>query len=622
MPGNTVMKAKKVFSLIAVLWAYAMAVQAQYSSNKKAASKADQGINLQESVWYVLNIDTGDLAGYDVEMHIKNAARTFLVAMATHHEYDDRFWRYVENFRVESEPGKECSFARQDSALWRISVSGKDAIIKYRIHLPHSVAAQRASHRPFLTKEGGLLGDIHSFMYIVGQTSAPSHITFQIPSGWQIATGLEPSADKNIFFAPNAKVLLDCPVVVGRFWNSYFSIDGVPHRIVYWPLSGASSFDTLLLKKNIERIAQQAVNLFGSIPYRDYTFILQDNAFGALEHANSVTIGAPVKTLAINMDDLNGEIAHEYFHTWNLMSIKPVEYFDLNYGPQEQSSGLWWSEGVTMFYADLILRRAGLPAYDSTRISHLEQLITRYFESPGNTHFSPEQVSLISNKPPGQLGDYDASVHLQGEIIGSMLDLIIRGATNGQNSIDNVMRKMFDLYNVHGFSGNNIESIVTDVCKCNVHGFFEDCVHGHKIMDFNKYLGIIGLNLTLSWADALNADGKPAPDLRVYSWQTVDSATRLEITDPLSCWGNAGLHTGDKIIAVNSMPIYNPKDFRTILSGLHVGDKLLMEIQRPAGTWQTPVFISSYKQPKPVITKITETTKLQRELFEQWFAGK
>ena len=612
---------KRTAIAIVFLFALTIVAKAQQPNRKLAIPNWGPVSNLKVAVWYVLHADSSNLSGYDIEMFIHNAPHIFRLAMATHHEYDDRFWRYVENFRVESDSGKACSFARQDSALWAIFISGKDAVIKYRIHLPVQTSAQRASHRPFLTSKGGLVGGIQSFMYIVGQTSVSSHVTFQLPAGWEIATGLAPTNKSNTFFAPDATFLLDCPVLAGQLWDTYFYIDGVPHRIVYWPRAQASLFDTLALKKSIKKMVQQAANLFGSVPYRDYTFLLQDNAFGALEHLNSVTIGAPHTALTSDITNLDGEIAHEFFHTWNLMRIKPVEYSDLNYGPQEQSAGLWWSEGLTMFYADLILRRAGLPVYDSTRVSHLEQLITRYFASPGNTHFSPEQVSLVSNKPPGPLGDYSASVHLQGELIGAMLDLIIRGATNGRSSIDEAMRKMFDRYPVHGFSENDIENTLKDICKCDVHGFFESYVYGNKIMNFNKYLGIVGLNLTLSWVEARNTDGSLAPDMRVYSWQADDGAIRIGITDPLSCWGRAGLHTGDKIIALNNKPVKSTKELRTILNGLHIGDKSLIEIQRPAGKWQTFVLLQGYKNPEVVIRKNKVITVLQSKLFDVWFAG-
>ncbi len=610
---------KKIPGFIVIVFIAILSATAQ--SGVKTVSKESDTANVTISAWYILHVDTANLSEYDVKMFLYNAPANFQLAMATHHEYDDRFWRYVRDFRVETDPGKAGSFIRRDSALWDISIAGRNAVISYRIQLPRSTPGPRPSQRPFLTSQGGLVGGIQSFMYIVGQPAMSSHVTFQLPAGWRIATGLEPTNSTTTFFAPNARFLLDCPVLIGQFWDRYFSIDGVPHRVVYWPFSRASSFDTLSLTKTINRIVQQDVQLFGVIPHRDYTFLLEDNAFGALEHLNSVTIGAPDSVLAADTAGLNGEIAHEFFHTWNLMRMRPVEYTDVNYGPQEQSAGLWWSEGLTMFYADLTLRRAGLPAYDSTRVSHLERLITGYFSSPGNTRFSPEQVSLTSNKPPGALGDYSASVHLQGELIGAMLDLIVRGATGGQNSMDNVMRKMYERFASKGFTGVDVEQTVKDICKCNVHVFFDDYVRGNKTIDFNAYLKIIGLNLTLSWITALNADGSPAPDLRVYSWQAADGTIRLGITDPTSCWAKAGLHTNDQILAVNGSPIKNSKDFRAILNKSQVGERLMVEVQRPAGTWKASVTLSGYQLPKPVISKISQSTELQRRLFDQWFAG-
>ncbi len=129
--------------------------------------KAQQKI--QTAISYVLRIDTSDLSGYDVEMHIHDAPKAFHLAMATHHEYDDRYWRYVQNLRVE--PIKN-NYIREDSALWRINNSGKDVIIKYRIHLP-AFTGNRPVWKPFLSPTGGFAADMHSFMYLVEQPHIP-----------------------------------------------------------------------------------------------------------------------------------------------------------------------------------------------------------------------------------------------------------------------------------------------------------------------------------------------------------------------------------------------------------------------------------------------------------------
>src|SRR5207245_10010506 len=219
-----------------------------------------------------------------------------------------------------------------------------------------------------------------------------------------------------------------------------------------------------------------------------------DRAYRALEHCSSVTLGAPSADLARDPTGLLMEIAHEYFHTWNLMRSDPAEYGDVSCRRPPRARGLWWSEGLTMLYADLLLRRAGLPVFDSSRVAHLEGLIGRYLASPGNSRFAPESVSVVAyGAAPGSLGDYSASTHLQGELLGAMLDLIVRDATSGARSIDDVMRAMLERFSgERGFGGRDVERTVAHVCGCTVRPFFEAHVRGSQAIDFHRHLRLIG----------------------------------------------------------------------------------------------------------------------------------
>jgi predicted metalloprotease with PDZ domain len=303
--------------------------------------------------------------------------------------------------------------------------------------------------------------------------------------------------------------------------------------------------------------------------------MLQDGAYGALEHTNSVTVGTPSSDLAKDITVYLSEISHEFFHTWNLMRIRPAEFGDVTYKTPPLSRGLWWSEGLTLFYADLLMRRAGLHTFDSTRKTHLEGLLIRYFGTPGNMLISPEKVSLASDGPPGMLGDYSASTHLQGELIGTMLDLIIRDATNGKHSIDDVMRKMLERFSgEHGFTGRDIEKIATSVCGCDLHPFFKNFVSGNKTIEFERYLKLLGLHSTISWTEYLDEQGKPVPDFRVYAWQPpYENIPRLGITDPST------------------------------------------------GEWKTNVLISGYMQPSVHLSEMPVTTGKQRKLYADWISG-
>jgi len=577
----------------------------------------------QPVVGYTLRVDTADLTAFAVEMRIRNIPDTFRLAMVAHPEYDDRYWRFVDSLHVLA-PGGVASVVSEDSALWRVVAPGGEAVVRYRLRLPTPQESPRAAWRPYLTATGGLVGGTHSFLYVVGATLAPAHVVLELPQGWEAATGLEPTADPAIFFAPSVNVLVDSPVLVGRFARWRFALDGVPHRVVYWPLAQATLFDTAAFVGNIERLVRQAVVLFGRAPYREYAFLFQDGAYGGLEHRNSVTLGAPSADLAQEPKWLLAETAHEYIHTWNLMRIHPAEYGDVDYRMQPRTRGLWWSEGLTLFYADLLLRRAALPVADSTRVAHLERLIGRYFGNPGNARIAPEQVSLVAyGAPPGSLGDYSASVHLQGELLGAMLDLIVREATNGRRSMDDVMRAMLARFSgERGFAGTDIERTVADVCGCDVRSFFAAHVRNGQPIDFDHYLGLIGLRVRLSWKPALSSDGQPAADLRLFAWLPPgDRFLSLLLSDPTSAWGRAGLHTGDRIVSVNGAPLATMDDFRALRRRLRMGDSVQIAVQRPTGPWNTTVVVTGYDQPVARIEAIPEATERQRVLRGQWVAG-
>lgn len=572
---------------------------------------------------YVLRLDSADLSGFEVQMRLRNIADTFRVAMAAHPEYDDRYWRFVEDVRAETRRGPGV-VARVDSAVWRIVAPGGEVTLRYRIRLPPADDGQRASWRPFLAATGALTGGPHTFMYVVTAPLAPAHVTLDLPAGWEIATGLVPTSDPNTFFAPSAEVLVDSPILVGRFRSWRYAIDGTPHRVVYWPLPTATPFDTTAFVSSLERLSRHAIALFGRAPYREFSFLFQDGAFGGLEHANSATLGAPSEHLAQGRAELLAEAAHEYLHAWNLVRIRPAERGPISYRQTGQSRGLWWSEGLTLYYTDVLARRAGVPTVDSTRVGRVERLIARYLFQPGNTHISAERAGLAEyGTPPGSLGDYDPSPHTQGELLGTVLDLVIREATRDRRSIDDVMRLMMRRFSGRvGFTGRDIERAVVDVCACSVRAIFEAHVRGAGAIDVDRYLAAIGLRADITWEPARNAQNEPSPDLRLFSWQPEgDSTVAILINNPMSVWGRAGLHTGDRVVAINGQAIASPRDVRAALVRARVGDTVVVQVRRPNGVRDAVVVVTGYTYPRVRLEERPNATAVQRQRRERWLAG-
>lgn len=567
----------------------------------------------QPAVQYILNIDTARHL-VDVETRLHIAPNTFRLAMFAHPEYDDRFWRYVKDLRVENG-----TVQRQDSAVWRIRKSGVETVVRYTVQWPRTEGF-RPAWKPFLSPTGGLVGGPHFYLYVVGKESSASTIQLKLPAGWQIETALQTTSGSTGFFAPNVAALVDAPILVGGFKKWTFAVDGVPHTIAYWPSAKAEAFAEDSLVNGIKKIVQGTKNLFGRLSYFHYYFLLMDNAYGALEHAESVTVGVPSADISKNVSMYFPEIGHEYFHAWNLVRIHPVAFDGkVRYRAQPLAKELWWSEGATMYYADVLMRRAGLPTPEPSRLDHLKELLTQYYNSAGNYERSPEELSLAQNAPNGMLGDYSAGPHLGGELIATLLDIFIRDATDGKKSLDDVMRKLAERFDdKKGFVSADVERAITNVCLRNVRPFFERYIYKAAALPFNDYLRLIGLETTLAWKEAVGDNGKPLPDLEVYAWQKPSSAeVLLGLISPTGVWGKAGLHTGNEILSVNEQPIKTPRDFYGQARRKGIGDTLKLAIKQKGQKKDVLLVLSGYKQAVVTITETTATEKAKR-LREGW----
>jgi predicted metalloprotease with PDZ domain len=245
----------------------------------------------------------------------------------------------------------------------------------------------------------------------------------------------------------------------------------------------------------------------------------------------------------------------------------------------------------------------------------------RFLGNSTYEHISPESSSLGANRSsPGTFGDYSPSVHLQGEILGSMLDFIIRDATNGTRSIDDVMRLMMQRYSgARGFQGRDVENVVSSVCRCSVEAFFDAHVRHSRPIDFNRYLRLVGLRADVKWMPSVNDSGRPVTDLRIAAWLPSEGAhPRLLVRDPNSVWAKAGLHTGDELVAVNGQPMRSWPEFRGVLRNLAIGTNLRFDIVRAGNPMTVNVVAAGFTRPIVRIAPVATATAKQERLRRQW----
>ena len=561
-------------------------------------------------ITYKISIDSVDLSGYAIEMHIPRALGNIRLAMAAHPEYDDQYFRYVENFSAES-GGRALVVTKAEDALWQIDGAGGDLTVRYRIKPAAKEREWRQSWKPFLTPTGGMVGDLHMLMYVVGEEKRAARLALDMPAGWKAVSGLAPTDDPRIF-AGTVELLLDSPVFVGDVREWKFTVAGVPHTVAMWSHGDAKPVDTAPIIDGIQKLAEQAIRALGKPPYPRYAFLLENGGQAALEHRTSLNVG-----VSRELNDTLATVAHEYIHVWNLMDVRPRERVGLRHKFAGPTGVLWWSEGATIFFSDLLIRRAGLPVERRTRLQRLESLITRYLSAPGYSTLSAEVVSR-GDSHPELLGDNWAGTHLQGEVLVTMLDLIIRDATDGQRSVDGVMRLLASRYDAdRGIANSDIERALSEVCRCGMRGFFGEYIYAAKEVEFDRYLQLMGMRAEIGRVPAVDSEGRPSVDLRIGP-VSPEGELKLRITNTNSAWARAGIRTGDKLISANGKPIAHWSGFRAWLRTLKVNGTARLVISRDGVEKVLEVSLKPFDVPSVRLIELEKATPKQIRIRQAW----
>ncbi|MGZ5255360.1 MAG: M61 family metallopeptidase, partial [Flavitalea sp.] len=234
----------------------------------------------------------------------------------------------------------------------------------------------------------------NTFLYPVHQLNEKVQVDIALPNNWKnIATGLEPiKGSSNSFTASNFDILYDSPILIGNLEElPSFTVKGIPHYFKGYKLG---NFDKVKFMSDLKKIVETASSLIGDIPYKHYTFIAIGPGRGGIEHLNNTTI-------SFDGNSLNNEgaynrmmnfIAHEYFHHYNVKRIRPLELGPFDYEKGNRTNLLWVSEGLSVYYEYLVVKRAGLMGEEEL-LKVLSGNISSVENNPGKNFQSLQQAS-------------------------------------------------------------------------------------------------------------------------------------------------------------------------------------------------------------------------------------
>jgi len=597
-----------------------------FISAQNAPRRNTQTRTQQPDITYTVSMPKPHTHLLAVEMRVKlnanssaaNAEIDLVMPVWTPGSYLVReYARHVQDFAATDASGRNLRWSKTNKNTWRVVLNNAR-----EMRATYSVYANE------LTVRTNELNDRHAFwnnaallMYVDKQLAAPATLRV-VPFGdWKVATGLPAVAGQtNTFRAENFDVLYDSPVEVGSFKTLEFRVRNVPHRII---IEGDGNYNAERLRADVQKIVETTVQMMGDIPYRDYTFILhlRPTGSGGLEHFNSTALIWSRFRFRPDSDynDFLSLVAHEYFHVWNVKHIRPDALGPFDYTAENYTRLLWVAEGLTSYYENILLRRAGITS-DRDYLNILGSAFQALQDTPGRLEMSLEEASFDAwikyyrrdeNSVNSQVSYYD-----KGGIVGAMLDLEIRRRSAGARSLDDVMRLLYNEYakRNRNYTPEDFQRACEQTAGGSLDEFFKTYVRGRGEIPYNTFLETVGLRLDTTGGAARRASERP------YLGATLDQQGERLVVTAVRAGTPAydqGLNTGDQIVASDGARV-NRDSFNLRLEEKRPGDEIALTVFRLDDLRTLRVKLGARAEGTYRILGIDAATDAQRMQYQKW----
>ncbi len=487
--------------------------------------------------------------------------------------------------------------ARIDDQTWR-AVLGQ----QQHVHFTYKVFANDLSgtfsqldsrHANF---NGGCI-----FMYVVNHKQDPLSLSINPPKAWRIVNGRMDKKGQSGWEFPNWDIMIDTPTEIAPDWTEDdFKVNEKTYHVVVHSL-GSEGGKRSALVHDIERIVKAETTMWGPPEFDSYTFLIHfgDGHSGdGMEHLTSTQVILPgsLADPGVYEEALDG-IAHEFFHVWNVKRLRPIELGPWDFTRPANTRGLWIAEGITNYYGHLMQRRAGL--WDDAKLfSTLGNQIADVENSPGSRLMSAEESSLSApflddavHAQQTNLANTSISYYPKGEVLGLVLDLLIRGRTAGRASLDEVMRRMYEEFYLkspnaayylrgRGYKNEDFERVLSEVAGADMSEFFKRYVRGVETPPYDEAFSQVALRLA--------RDPRQPVSVGIANDENDTANFKLAQVRPNSPAAGAGLEPGDTIIMFGRIRL-TPANFQKTLSQYKPGQRVALTIQRDGRTFQTSI---------------------------------
>ncbi len=461
------------------------------------------------------------------------------------------FSRHVLNPRAEAN-GQAVKLEKvAKNRLWLEVPPGAEAV-----ELSYLLSAEELSVRTsFVDEDYAVLNPAGTFYADIDAPDAPIELLVERPARWPdvhaaLPRGAATSSVTERLLAPDFDALVDAPVLVGAARVDRLSHDGVPVALVSVGDLGRFDFDGVA--GALELLVAEQARFWGGLPFSEYIFLsVLDEAGGGLEHRSSTLVMFP-PARAVGQDGRRrwlGLLSHELFHAWNGKRLRPRGLGPFDLEREAYTRSLWVVEGLTSYYDDLLLRRAGLhddESYLKTLNEHLEKLDG----TPGERIQSLEDASFDAwikfYRPDATTPNTSVSYYVKGPLVAFALDAAIRARDRG--SLDDALRLAFSRHETDGYTDSEWFSVLESTGGPELRSLAERLVKTPDRLDLSPALEAFGLRFAPE-ASGKEGEGKAATELGVLGRSDGGRFVVEKVLEGRPGF-EAGISPGDELIAL------------------------------------------------------------------------
>ncbi len=528
--------------------------------------------------------------------------------------------KMVQEFSAADLQGRPLPWRKTDKQTWRIELNGANATtVRYKVY-----GNTMANHWTQYNQLHAFLAGPATWMYLVGNQDRPIELTIAVPEGWRVATGLMPLGGDR-YRAENYDWFADSPIEISNWERQSFTVAETTYHIVVHDVLGQKDFTQFAT--DTKKIVETVVGMFGGrAPFREYWFLFHiwPGVGGGLEHLNSTQITFPSAWDADGSAGRYGNeyqlklfvTAHEFYHAWNVKRIRPLPLGPFDYTREVHTPSLWISEGLTSYYAQLAMVRAGFYTPEQY-LESIAELITEFEQMPGRRFRSIAETSWdawFQNTPPGDtnLQNTNYSYYDAGQILGHLLDLAIRQATANRRSLDDWMRLLYERHALPrpGFTPEDAVRAASEVAGKDLSEFFRRYVEGREPLPYEEYFGYAGIRV----------ERVPQPEqpwLGATLQSTHEGSALVTNVEPGSPAELAGLDRGDLILGADGRTFDMDQLLKT-LAEKAPGTTVELMIERWGHQGMLTVRLGSYPHANFVLRRVENPTPLQQAIYESW----